>query len=387
MKIALTIEHFEPRRGGGETYCRNFARMLLNEGHEVHVFAFSWDESEKGFVYHRIPFPPRRLWRRYFFAVRAEKLVKQETFDIIHGFGKSVYMDVFRPGGGVHRAWMDHNLRATAGFWPRFGVRFKQMTSMDQRLVLKLEKRQFGSGGRHQIVAVSKLVRDEIMRYYGCEPERIHVVYNGADLKKFTADLRDRFRKRTRRELGLAENEVALLFMGHNFKRKGLHALIRALPYLRERAVPFRVVVVGKGRKGFCDRLADELGVKELIQYVGASNEPEQYYAAADIFCFPSYYDPCANVVLEALAAGLPVITSTTNGSGEILTQGKEGYRVEPDDAPGMAECIGELFDRERREEASRAARALAEARPIERNFQEIMKVYEVALAGRGPSA
>ncbi len=319
--------------------------------------------------------------------MRARDLVMaadaQERFDIIHGFGKSVHMDIFRPGGGVHRAWMAHNLRATDGFLRKLAVRFKQFTSIDQRLVLRLERMQFGPGGRHQIIAVSNLVRAEIIRHYGCEPERIHVVHNGANLKQFSDDIRERFRSDTRRQLGLAENEIALLFLGHNFKRKGLHALIRALPFLREKETPFRVIVVGKGRRSLCDRLAAELGVTDRLQYVGASSEPERYYAAADIFCFPSYYDPCANVVLEALACGLPIVTSTTNGSGEILTHGKEGYVVEPDDAQAMAHCIGELFDPATRAAASRAARALAQARPLERNFREILAVYQTALAAR----
>ncbi len=383
MKIALTIEHFEPGRGGGETYARNFARLLLKEGHEVHVFALSWDRSEKGPIFHQIPPPPMRLWRRYFFATRARNLVSEGRFDIIHGFGKSICMDVFRPGGGVHRAWMAHELRATTGGLARLGARLRQAFSVDQRLVLRLERSQFGPGGRHQIVAVSRLVRDEIIRYYGCEPERIAVVYNGVDLAKFNLSLREEFRGPVRSELGLEPDDVMLLFLGHNFKRKGLHALIRALPFLRGRGTRFRLVVVGKGRRLLCDRLARELGVSGLVHYAGVTAAPEKYYAAADVFCFPSYYDPCANVVLEALACGLPVVTSTSNGSGEILAQGQEGYVVDPDDAQKMAECIGGFFDRERREEASRAARRLAESRPLERNFREIMAVYETVLERR----
>ena len=385
MKIALTIEHFEPRRGGGETYCRNFARMLKNEGHEVHVFAFSWDERETGFIFHRISAPPRKLFRRHFFALRAREMVMAEKFDIIHGFGKSITMDVFRPGGGVHRAWMEHHLRATPGVFPRLALRLRQATSLDQRLVLRLERAQFGPGGRHHIIAVSRLVESEIRRWYGCEPERIHVVYNGANLHQFTADVRQRFRAETRRRLGLDDDELALLFLGHNFKRKGLHALIRALPFLKGHDRRFRVVVVGKGRRAPCDRLAERLGVADLIQYAGASTDPERYYAAGDLFCFPSYYDPCANVVLEALACRLPVITSTSNGSGEILTPGREGYAVDPDDAEGMAARIAEFFDDDRRTAASEAARALAEARPIERNFREILDVYEQVIASRAP--
>lgn len=383
MKIALTIEHFEPRRGGAETYLRNFGRMLLREGHEVHVFAFGWDAAEKGFIYHRLALPPMKLFRRYAFAMRAREQVQKERFDIIHGFGKSVHMDVFRPGGGVHRAWMEHEARATDGALPRAWIRLRQAFSIDQRLVRRLEHMQFGPGGRHEIIAVSNLVKEEIRNWYGCEEERIHVIHNGANLAAFTPELRDRLRAPTRRELGLADNEVMLLFLGHNFKRKGLHALIRALPHLRAAKAPWRVVVVGKGRRAPCDRLAAALKVSERIQYVGASDAPAKYYAAADLFCFPSYYDPCANVVLEALSMSLPVITSTTNGSGEILTPGREGYVVEPDDASALGESIGALFDPDARAAARRAARALAEARPIENNFRETLRIYEIARAKR----
>jgi UDP-glucose:(heptosyl)LPS alpha-1,3-glucosyltransferase len=382
MRIALSIEHFEPRRGGGETYCRNFARMLMDRGHEVHVFAFTWDENEKGPVYHRLPPPPMKMFRRYAFAMRAREQLEREKFDIIHGFGKSVYMDVFRPGGGVHRAWMGHEVRATDGLLPKAWARLRQTFSLDQRLVLKLERMQFGPGGRHRIVAVSNLVKEEMVRWYGCEPERITVVHNGANLAKFTADIRERHRDEMRRKLGLDEKEIMLLFVGHNYKRKGLHALIRALPMLNGTARS-RLVVVGKGRRAPCDRIAEALGVSDRIQYAGTTDEPEKFYAAADIFCFPSYYDPCANVVLEALACGLPVVTSTTNGSGEIITQGKEGYVVEPDDAEALAAAIRGLFSPAFRRGASLAARRLAESRPIERNFEEIMGVYERVLKER----
>ncbi len=382
MKIAISIEHLEPRRGGGETYARNFGRMLLGQGHEVHVYSFSIDPAEKGFIHHPLRQPAFNMFRRHAFAMRAREELLKESFDIIHGFGKSVYMDVFRPGGGVHKAWMRHELRATDGAMGRLGARLRQATSLDQRLVLRLERRQFGPGGRHEIVAVSKLVRDEILTWYGCEPERIHVVHNGANLEKFTLEKVRALRGPVRRRLGLDEDEVMLLFLGHNYKRKGLHALIRALPLLKGKG-RFRLVVVGKGRRAVCDRIAAGLGVSDLIQYAGSTDAPEEFYAAADIFCFPSYYDPCANVVLEALACGLPVITSTTNGSGEILTAGREGYAIDPDDTECMARYIGEFFPPERRREASRAARALAEARPIERNFREILAVYQKVLERR----
>jgi UDP-glucose:(heptosyl)LPS alpha-1,3-glucosyltransferase len=263
MRVALSIEHFEPSRGGGETFARNFARMLRQEGHEVHVFTLSWDAAEEGFIYHQIPKPSQL--RRFAFARRARKMLAAERFDLIHGFGKSIYMDILRPGGGVHRAWQDHEVRSSKGKAAKLKRRIKQWGSLDQQLVLRLEKLQFGPGRKHLIIAVSRLVRDEIIRHYGCEPERIRVIHNGANLAAFTPQMRQHHRAPVRSELGLKPDEIALLFVGHNFQRKGLQALIRALPLLRRTGRSFRLVVVGQGERDPCDRLASLLGVSRLI--------------------------------------------------------------------------------------------------------------------------
>jgi UDP-glucose:(heptosyl)LPS alpha-1,3-glucosyltransferase len=321
------------------------------------------------------------MLRDYSWALRTRDLLLKEKFDVIHGFGKSVCMDVYRPGGGVRRAELEYKARMAKGAARRAWVRFRNGMRPQHQLLLRLEKIQFAPGGAHEIIAVSHMVRSEIMQYYHCEPERITVIHNGADLARFTPDLRERLRKPARQELGLSDNEIMLLLVGHNYRRKGVPFLIQALPPLRGLGMPFRAVVVGQGRRTPCDRLARKLGVSDLIQYAGPSNLPEKFYAAADIFCLPSHYDPCANVLLEALACGLPVVTSTTNGSGEILTPGKDGYAVPFGDVPQLAQRIGEFFNRDRRAAASAAARALAEAHSSERNFDEVMKVYAKALA------
>jgi len=380
MKIALTIEYFDPAKGGGETYARNFGRALLAAGHEVHVFTNAWDPEEKGFVYHRVP--KGRLFRRYQFARRAARLVQAEPFDIVHGFGKSVYMHVFRPGGGVHRAWMIQELKAVGPGPKRWLTRLRQCLSLDQHLVLRLEREQFRADGPF-IIAVSKMVRDEILRFYPVSPERIRVIYNGVDIERFHPCNRERYREGLRHELGQRDDEVMLLFVGHNFKRKGLRPLIQALPMLKDASPPPRLVVLGGDRPGPYVNLARKLGCADMVQYVGPSRQAERYYAAADILVFPSYYDPCANVVLEALASGLPVVTSIYNGSGELITQGREGYVVDPDDTKALAEAIRALLDPAKRAAASRAARALAETRPIAQNFKEVMAVYDLVLAER----
>lgn len=382
MRIALTIESFDPAKGGGETYARNFSRALVRAGHEVHVYASLLGPPEQGMSYHLVPPTPMHLFRRYAFARRAREMLEQESFDIIHGFGKSVYMDVYRPGGGVHRAWLEQELEAADGPAGRWLARVQQTLSLDDHLVLQLERQQFGGRDGAHIIAVSRMVRDQMREHYRTPQERITVIYNGVDLERYRPQLRAVHRERMRRELGLGE-EVALLFVGHNFKRKGLAPAIKALPMLRHWRVPLRLLVLGAGRRERYRGLIERLRCRELVQFLGPSREPEKFYAAADLLVFPSFYDPCANVCLEALACGLPVVTSIFNGSGELITDGREGFVVDPTNTAALADGIGHFLDANLRRESSLAARALAETRPIARNFDEVMQVYQRVLAAK----
>ena len=381
MRIALTIEYFDPSKGGGETYVRNFAHGLVEAGHEVHIFTNEWDPSLKSFIFHRVPRTPMKLFRLYAFARRAAAMVQEEQppFDIVHGFGKSVYMDVFRPGGGAHRMWMQQELKAVGPGLKRFMTRVRQIFSIAQHLVLKLEAEEFRADGPH-VIANSKMVRENILRFYPASPDRIRVIYNGVDLERFHPRNRERHRDTMRRELGLT-GEVVLLFVGHNFKRKGLRPLIHALPLLRGASPPVRLMVLGGGRQTRYGGLVKKFGCGDMMSYLGARGDSERIYAAADVMVFPTYYDPCANVVLEAMASGLPVVTSIYNGSGELITPGREGYVVDPDDVQALVGAIRALLPSDVRTEAGRAARARIEAFPLSRNLREILDYYEVILA------
>ena len=113
MKIALNIEYFSPSKGGGETYAAGFAKALIEKGHEVHVFADSWEEVSPDITFHRVrAVRTSRLLRSWSFAKRSEEALREHEFDIVQGFGQVLYMDVYRPGGGVHRQWFKHDLQA-----------------------------------------------------------------------------------------------------------------------------------------------------------------------------------------------------------------------------------------------------------------------------------
>ena len=276
MKIALTIEDFRPWRGGGEGYVHNLARALSATGHEVHVYATRFDAVPHDITPHEVAaggFPSRRAA----FALRCARMLERDDagFDLIHGFGKSIRMDVFRPGGGVHRAWRRMEPRSVESAGRRMWKGLCRNVSLDQRLVLWLESRQFRPGpDGPQIIANSEMVRDHILAHYRVPKERIHVIHNGVDTERFSPAHRERYRADVRGEWRASDAEVVLLFAANNFQLKGLRPLIRALATC-DAAGGLRLVVMGRDRPGPYRALARRLGCAERVSFIGQSGEPE----------------------------------------------------------------------------------------------------------------
>ena len=376
LKIALTIESFSAARGGGETYARCFAKALVEAGHEVHVFAGEQGDPVPGLAFHEVPRPRTRILRRYRFAKRLCRALQGRDFDLVQGFGKSLCMDVFRPGGGCHRAWREQDILSLEGEFRRLLQRTRRVLSPDQLVVQLMESYQFRKEGGPHIIAVSKMTRDHILHHYDLPPERITVLYNGVDTERFHPANKERLRADVRREYGL-DHDLAILFAANNFRLKGLHKLIRALAPVHGQKQEFRLLVAGRDQPGPFRLLARQLGCDEHVLFLGPCREMERLYAAADVLVHPSFYDPCANVCLEALATGIPVVTSTFNGSGELITDGQEGFVMDPRDIASMADAVLRCFDPAFRESAGAAARRLAEAHSMDRCLRDVIGLYE----------
>ena len=154
---------------------------------------------------------------------------------------------------------------------------------------------------------------------------------------------------------GIGEAFV-ILFVSNNFRLKGLDYLIKSLSELkREGLRPFKLLVLGRDRQApYRRRPFRRLGVSGEVLFVGSTDEPERYYGAADLLVHPTFYDPCSLTVLEALASGLPVITSSSNGASGILHQGKEGFVItDPRDEKDLEDKMSFFLDPKRREEPS----------------------------------
>lgn len=174
-------------------------------------------------------------------------------------------------------------------------------------------------------------------------------------------------------------DEWVILFVSNNFRMKGLGFLIKALARMKKASdASFKLLILGRDRRDFYLRLARGMGILEEVVFAGSTDEPEKYYGASDLLVHPTFYDACSLTVLEALASGLPVITTHSNGASGIITQGQEGFIIaDPRDDQALAEKILFFLDREKMERASMAARHLAESYSDERNWTEMRNIFQ----------
>lgn len=380
MKIALVIDNFSPVKGGGESYAVHFAKELVQHGHEVHIFTRFWDTpfSPRLLAFHRVPtFKGSELFRVLSFGYYCQRLLKEHSFDIIQGFGKGCWhMDVYRPGGGVHRAYLQQNLLSMEKPYYRFYQRLLRATSLKDLVLLAIEKYQYKQGGIKRIIVNSQLVKGHIAEFYQYPAERTRVIYNGVDSERFHPIYK-------KQPGGDRSKELILLFVANNFRLKGLSCLIKALGALAkaEPGLKFKALIAGRGKKHIYLQQARNAGCIDKMVFLGAVEDMPQLYHSADIVIHPTFYDPNANVCWETAASGLPIVTTRYNGFSELMADGLEDYILsDPRDTIRFKDIIWKLLAPEIREEVGEKLRALAEKYPFEYNYQKVIQIYQEVL-------
>ena len=371
MKIAIVRQKYV-NYGGAEQFVSEYTTHLANAGHNIHIFANQWKPSNHPNIrMHAVrTIELSSFLRTLSFASFALQAVRAEPFDIVQSHERIWSQDVYRAGDGCHREWLERR----ANYLPslkKISFRF----NLFHQLVLKLERRIFESGQCKKIIAISEMVKRDILKHYQLPEDRIEVVYNGVRLDRFHPDNKNRFRNEVRNRLGVSDTEVMVLFVGSGFERKGLEYLLKALPHVERKN--WRLVLVGKGNwERYLSFVSEEN--RNKITYLDPVDDIEKLYASADFFILPSIYEPFGNANLEALASGLPIITNRNCGVAEIIISKKEGIVLEePSDVKAIAEAIDYLMDSEVRESMGKSARLLAEKFTQERNAGEMLKIYQ----------
>jgi UDP-glucose:(heptosyl)LPS alpha-1,3-glucosyltransferase len=310
--------------GGIEQATAGFLGGLVEHGDAVALLTPGLDPRLPGVTHRRLRVPPAPPPLRPLVIAAAVSLARRRgAWDVVQSHERTLGQDVYRAGEGCHRAWLAARGRRGRGAY--------------NAVVLALERRVFAT--TPHIVAIARAGKAEIERLYGVPPPRVHVVYNGVDLARFDPDLIGRDRARVRSEAGIPHDTTTLLFVGSGFERKGLATAIDALARVPGDA---RLVVIGKGDTAAYHAQSHRLGLSKRVVWLGPRPDVERWYGAADVVVLPTIYEPFGNVHLEALASGVPIVTTTRAGGAEVVAQGC-GAVVPPADPAAVAEAVERL--------------------------------------------
>jgi len=261
-------------------------------------------------------------------------------------------------------------------FWPRLVHRW-----LYYRLIVFLERRMY-TNPRTGLILIARKTAEDLKRHYGLAGP-FPVVYIGLDKEIFNPALRQRMRPEVRAQLGLADNQFVVVLVGNDWKKKGLVTLIEALGELRE--LPLVLVVAGKDDPAPYQERIRELGLGEKVKFCPSRADVQWYYAAADLYAGPSLEDTFAQPPAEAMACGLPVITTATNGTAEMMTDSVDGLILQdPNDVVGLAERIRWLYEHPEESRRMAAQAALTAANfTWDRNGVEMRAIFAQALRSR----
>jgi UDP-glucose:(heptosyl)LPS alpha-1,3-glucosyltransferase len=337
MKIAV-LRQKVTGPGGAETTLRYLARGLAAAGHKVVVYGAAGEAQAQEALGPGISYVPVPVWggktgRLLTYALNTRRLLKSSGVQVVFSLERTLFQQVYRAGDGCHREWLNRRAPFLSPL-----ARAAQRLSVFHRVMLGLEKRLFTDPALKRVIANSRQVQDEIIRHYRLDPAKIKIIYNGLDHEKFKP-LPQKSRPALLARLGAPAGANIVLFVGSGFGRKGLAYLFKAFGGLTDKDT--LLWVVGKGAAAPYQRLADRLGFAQPVRFWGPQAEVAPFYQAAQVLALPTLYDPCSNVVLEALGCGCPVVTTAANGAAEFLTPGQNGEILDkPDDITGLRQAL-----------------------------------------------
>jgi len=358
MRLGIVRQRYTPF-GGAERFVERAIETLLERDIRVSVYTRRWPQAARGRIEPVVcdPFYLGRLWRDASFAKAVRAELARDRPDVVQTHERISGCDIFRAGDGVHRVFLEERVR-TGGAGDRLGI----AANPYHHYVQAAEARVFADPALKVVICISQMVRDDIRAHFRVPEDRLRVIYNAVDPREFGPHVRAQ-RDATRARLGLAASDVAFLLLGSGYARKGVPAALRALALLPAGA---RLVVVGREKDpGRYATLARRLGIADRVRFAGAQADPRPFLGAADAFVLPTIYDPLSNAVLEALACGLPVVTSRRCGAGELVVAHGAGAVCDAIDVAAIADAMRRLLDaNERARMATCAPAAVAKLTP-----------------------
>lgn len=400
MRLAVVSPFLDRRHGTERCIVEQIERVLQIPGCEVHIYAQSvrdlevisqseWLSSKSSVrkpIWHRIPTLPGPhlfdfLW--WYFANQAlrgfHRTFRGLHFDVVFSPGINcadadaiVVHIVFREFFRLVR----DELRFRAVSFRSWPIVLHRL--LYYRLIMSLEKRIYPNP-RTSLAAVSSLTAREVTSHFSRED--VTVILNAVDLVRFNLPERLRRRAAARQAFQFSESDFMCLLVGNDWKKKGLTYLLQAVAMVPN--LPLKVLVAGRDDRSPFLSQCRELHIDGRVVFADPSSDVMQFFAAADVYAGPSLHDSFALPPLEAMACGLPVITSKDNGGAQVVTEGKDGFVLDnPRDSEALARLLRQLYENpELRCVTGKNAAETAKSLTWDRNARETWEFLQQALA------
>ena len=342
IKIAVVRQRYNPY-GGAERFVERALGALVREGAEVTLITRSWEDAPQEGLRLVICNPGySRVWggraaRDRSFTACVQQKIAENGYNIVQAHERIPGCMIFRAGDGVHAAWLAHRARGKSAL-----ARMLTRLSPFHRYILKQEAAMLASPALRAVICNSILVREEMRRYYDVPEDKLVIIENGVDLESFHPRVSTEWRARQRQALGIAADTPVFLYVGSGFERKGVPQLLAAIAKMKSQQA--QLVIVGQDRhQTVFERRARALNLENRVFFVGPQKDVRSYYGMADAFVLPTRYDPMPNAALEAMACGLPIITSTTCGIASRVVAGTNGFVCDALDVEQIARYLDRL--------------------------------------------
>ena len=381
MKIALVILHADPRRGGAERYTVDLARGLTRRGHQVSIVATSFPVMFSDVTsVHLLTDERTRTGRYKSFLQQFDSHLHIAPYDIVHAMLPIRKADIYHPHAGLAIEALTQGHRKQSQFFGRLMSAIFNRLNPRRRAFAAVEKRLLTKEHPPIVLCLSEYVKQSVRAFYPLPDHKLATLFNAVDLQKFDPATRPTAGAETRAKYNVPEGSTLAVIVAQDFARKGVAEAMRAMAVVRQKGVDLKLLVVGSGDVTFYKRLATRNGVGEHVIFTGHTDDVYGAYAAADFFVLPTRHDPCSLVVLEALAMGVPVISTKQNGATEIMTDGVHGSVLpSATDIPGLSTAMQKWSDPATRTTAREACLALRPKLSYETHLDELLAIYDRA--------
>ncbi|EPT0531055.1 glycosyltransferase family 4 protein [Proteus mirabilis] len=372
FRLAIVRQKYRPD-GGAERFVSRALEALDNQSVELNVITRSWIGAVQPQWHIHIvnPFKWGRISREKGFAQAARYCWQQEKFDLVQSHERIAGCDIYRAGDGVHRRWLLQRSRVLSPLRSKL-----LLNNCYHRYVMNAEKEMYQSPELKRVICNSEMVKREVMEDFGVESERISVIYNAIDHQRFFPATA-LYRQQLRQQYHIPVEGKCFIYVGSGFERKGLRAAIEAISHTNA-----YLLVIGQDKEyKKYQQLAHRLNCHQRILFLGVQKDTLPFYQMADGLLLPTLYDPFPNVILEAMACGLPVITSDTCGGAEFIEQGINGFVTDALDIPAMIGAIESIPADNLGNKMSKAARNKILPYTPENLSQQLIELYQKVLS------